>query len=122
MSSEISSYVKIQMANGFGVGNFSADNTIDQSAQGKVDSIQEIGFAAHEAIALGDLSVPGVFGFRNLDATHYVEIGLDVSAVFRPLIQLLPGEAASGRFAAGAVPYAKANTAAVKLNVFALES
>ena len=73
---------------------------------------QNIGYAAHEAIAIsGDIATAGWAYFRNLDATNFVQIGVDVSAAFVPLIKLLPGEACVLRLATTAV-YAKADTAA----------
>ncbi len=61
-----------------------------------------------------DVSTLGVALFRNLDATNYVEVGIDVAAAFYPFVKLLPGEAWPMRMGTLA-PYAKANTAAVRL-------
>lgn len=79
---------------------------------------QAIGFAAHEAINLGDVGAAtlGWAWFRNLDTTNYVEIGIDFGpGTFGPLIRLNAGEACVIRLSAACAPYAQANTAAVVL-------
>src|SRR4051794_16391060 len=55
---------------------------------------QIIGFSAHEALAINaDIGTKGVAWFRNLDATNYVEIGVqDGSSNFIPFAKLKPGE------------------------------
>lgn len=73
---------------------------------------QNIG-TSEEAINLGDVSTPGYFWVKNLDSTNYVEIrgatGIADSQ------QVNAGEQQLFRFAADAVPYAIANTAAVDI-------
>lgn len=89
--------------------------TLNAASPAKAAGIASIGFAAHEAIPMGDVATAGWAWFENLDATNYVQIGVDVSAAFHPIIKLMPGEFAVVRLATNA-PYAKANTAAVKLD------
>ena len=74
------------------------------------------------AIALGAVATPGVAYFINNDATNYVQIGIVVSATFYPLLKLFPGEGAAVRIDGGAVPYARANTAAVVLEYAILDN
>jgi hypothetical protein len=81
----------------------------------RVGGSQVIGHAAHEALALADLTTPGVCYLRNRDATNFVQIGVDVSGDFYPLIKLMPGDAWIIRLPASVTPYAKADTAAVVL-------
>lgn len=64
---------------------------------------------AGTAITLGDVAINGVAWFRNLDTTNYVEIGIQESGVFYPLVRLNYGEAWSFRLAQGVAPYARAN-------------
>jgi hypothetical protein len=84
-------------------------------------SVQDIGFAAHELLVIpAELATLGYAYLRNLDSTNYVEIGRDVAATFYPVLKLKPGEVALVRFSNVAL-YAKANTAAVKLQYDVLE-
>lgn len=71
--------------------------------------------AGGTAIPLGSVATNGTAFFKNLDGTNYVEIGVQVTGTFYPLIRLKPGEPASLRISPSAVPYALANTAAVAL-------
>ena len=72
-----------------------------------------IGFAAEEALDLGDAGAGGLFMAVNRDTTNYVEIRPNTGVA--DLVKLKPGEPCLFRLAADAVPYALANTAAVPL-------
>jgi hypothetical protein len=84
---------------------------------GVVANRQTVGFAAHEALVLGEVATPGWGWFLNCDGTNFVEIGYDTAGTFRPVVKLLAGDPpAQFRFSASAAaPYAKADTGAVKL-------
>ena len=85
-----------------------------------VANVQAIGFAAHEALVVGDLSTAGYIYAINTDATNFVQIGVDVSATFYPIAKLLPGQAML--FPAAVLTlYAKADTGAVNLQYVFLE-
>lgn len=88
---------------------------VDQTTAKRHSSTQTIGFAAHEALTLGDLTTPGWAHFTNLDPTNFVELGTDVSAAFAPFAKLKPGESFPLRLGTAA-PYAKADTGAVELD------
>ncbi len=77
--------------------------------------------AGGTAIPLGSVATNGTACFKNLDATNYVEIGVQVTGTFYPLIRLKPGEPAYLRISPSAVPYALANTAAVALEYLIYE-
>ena len=95
----------------FQPGNLSIDLASTAGAGGS----QTIGHSAHEQIAKGDTTDGGVFFFRNVDETNYVEIGIQhSSSTFVAFLKLLPGEFAVGRLSSATI-YAKANTAAVNL-------
>lgn len=79
-----------------------------------IDNVQSIGTSA-EALALGDVAVPGWCRFKNLDATNYVEIGFDDSG-FVTFLKLLKGEETGWMRISQAAPYARANTGAVLLD------
>lgn len=85
----------------------------DVSAIPYASGAQTIG-TSYEAIAIGDVATAGVAVFKNLDATNYVEIGVEVSAAFYAFAKLKPGEAYPIRLASGTI-FAKANTAPVSL-------
>lgn len=89
--------------------------TMNAASPAKAAGIASIGFAAHEAIPMGDVGTAGYAWFENLDATNYVQIGIDVAGAFHAFIKLKPGELALVRLGTNA-PYAKANAAAVKLD------
>jgi len=87
---------------------------IDQTNNRLHHSVQDIGTGSHETLTLGDLTTPGYVVFRNLDSTNFVEIGDDSSGTFVPVIKLKAGEMGVIRLGT-ASPYAKADTAEVKL-------
>jgi hypothetical protein len=87
---------------------------VDVSSNVKVGNTQTVG-TSHEALVLGDVSSCGAAYFLNLDATNYVDIGVDVSTAFHGLIRLMPGEFAFVPRLATNAPYARANTSSVSL-------
>lgn len=92
----------------------SYDQTEDMAAL----SLQNVGFAAHEALALGDVATPGPFILVNLDATNYFELGHDDTGAFVPHQKCAAGKFITCCPAAGVTYYVKANTAAVKIQPF----
>lgn len=81
---------------------------------GGAPGVQVVG-TTHVALNVSGLLNLGMAYFKNLDDTNFVDIGVDVAAAFHPLIRLKPGEATVLRLAATSAPYAKADTAAVRL-------
>lgn len=71
--------------------------------------------AAGTALDLGSVAANGVCWLQNCDAANYVEVGVQVSGAFYPLIKLKAGEAWPIRVSTGVTPYARANTSAVVL-------
>lgn len=84
---------------------------------------QNIGFAAHEALGVGDLGSAGWASFTNTEAAggNFVEVGRDVAAAFVPVAKILPGETAQFR-ASTLLLYAKADTGAVNLDYMISEA
>lgn len=75
---------------------------------------QSIGFAAEEAINLGEVTAPGWFIAINRDLTNFVE--LRVATGGAKFAKLKPGEFCLLRLGSGAqVPFALADTGAVQL-------
>ncbi len=119
MANEINFNASIQVRKGnyvdsFVPGSISLDLS-DPSGDGGVQEICNLATCAQgEAIGVTDVTSGGVFWFRNLDDTNFVEIGTQVSGTFYPFLRLKAGEYAVGRIGTSA-PYARANSAVVKL-------
>jgi hypothetical protein len=89
--------------------------TRDSGLQLMIEGIQTIGFAAHEAIVIGEVTSPGMASFLNVSAENFVQIGFLVSGSFHQAIKLYPGDASMLWLEPSKVWYAQANTAAVDL-------
>ena len=114
MANEISVSARLKVAKGY--LSLEKQATITPTMSGSVYSTaaQTIG-TTHGVLGIAsDVATKGYAWFRNLDTTNYVEIGLEVSAAFQPLIKLKAGEVALVRLSNVSV-YAKANTASVNL-------
>ena len=122
MANEVAVQVSLQVTNGnmsfLKRENYNADQT---AAGGPSNGVQEIG-TSHELVSITDITNKGFTYFGNLDTTNYVEIGVDVSATFYPLIKLLPGESAIMRLSPSVAVYAQANTAAIDLETYCFEA
>jgi len=76
----------------------------------------------YEAYVAGDLATAGWARFKNLDATNYVELGVEVAAAFYPLVRIDPGKTA-GPFRLSILTfYLRANTAAVNVDCLVSEA
>ena len=85
--------------------------TVDVSGAQVMDNVQSVGFAAEEAILLGDVAPGGYWFVQNLDATNFVS--LRAATGDTNFIKLLAGEWAIFRTSADATaPYAIADTGA----------
>lgn len=78
---------------------------------------QDIG-TTYEALYVTGLSTGGAAYFYNNDPTNYVDIGLEVSAAFQPLIRIPPQTFAFLPRLSTTALFARANTAAVNLSYF----
>lgn len=116
MANEISVSFSISLTKGGATTRKSFSGTFDQTGTGYVQGIQAIG-TSEEAIALGDVTTPGWFYIKNLDATNYVTIGETVN---NDIIKLKAGEATVGRFGITA-PYAIANTATCNIEYLIMQ-
>lgn len=124
MADEITVSVTLKCVNGdFTYNRKISGQQYTQDASGGNGGVQEIGFAAHEALALGDVAVEGWLLARNIDDTNFVDLGVEVAAAFEPFTRMEPGEPCLFRLSkdAGATPYALADTAAVKIEYMILE-
>jgi hypothetical protein len=122
----MSATVKVKAAITWTQGNLSIaqsrDLNITATGEHARGSVQDIGFAAHEALDVpAEIGTAGWAYFQNQDADNFVQIGVDGGGTFYPLLKLLPGEAQAVRLTTD-TPYAKADTAAVKLYYFISEA
>lgn len=119
MANEIKITTAMQFANGnldsLTIPTRTQKITQNTAAPARAGGSQTIGFAAHEALVVTDITTLGVAHFRNRDATNFVQIGVDVAGTFYPLVRLNAGEEWIFRLSQGITPYAKADTAAVIL-------
>lgn len=76
--------------------------------------------AAGTALDLASISTQGFAHFINLDATNFIEIGVQVSGTFYPFVKLKAGEACLLPLGTSA-PYARADTSAVNLDFVVCE-
>lgn len=84
-------------------------------------SVQDIG-TTYEALAIpAELATLGYCHLKNVDATNYIEIGVEVAAAFYPVIKLIPGDIAVLRFSPVSL-FGRANTAGAKLRFSMLEA
>ena len=122
MADEFSMTSSIQLTNGNDSFSSTARFNADQSAVGgPTPGVLSIG-TTHEAISTNELTNKGWAVFKNLDDTNYVEIGLEVSSTFYPLVTLLPAEQAQVRLSPSVTVNAQANTAEVRLDAQIVEA
>jgi len=117
MADEISLSISLRVVKGsLDVSKAVSDQyDLSASAPNVAGLTQAIGHAAHEAVTMGDVSTLGWAWFRNLHATNFVQIGVDVGSTFYPVARLNAGEACVLRLAQGITLYAQADTGAVVL-------
>lgn len=71
--------------------------------------------SAGTALVLGSVATNGYAWLQNCDTNNFIEVGVQVSGAFYPLICLKAGEANVIRLATNVTPYARANVAPVVL-------
>ena len=98
--------------------NFNADQA---TAGGGGPGVQLVG-TTHETLSADGVTNQGMAILKNLDSTNFVEVGLEVSATFYPVLKLLPGEVAQVRLSPSSALYAKADTADVRLQAYIFEA
>lgn len=112
MANEITYQVQTLLNNaGLSDSFASGSKAADQASALLIRNVQSIGFAADEALVLGDVVAPGIALFQNLDDTNFVEIGV---GSFTAFMKLKPGEIFLCRLGTTA-PRAQADTGAVDL-------
>ena len=119
MANEIYSSMQFTARKNGAESAFASSFNLTMTGNEMVQSTQSIGTSA-ETINLGEITgAPGVFIIKNLDSTNFVEIGGDSGlTVFK--LKLLPGQFHAFQPSSATI-YAKADTAAVRVQVIATE-
>lgn len=100
---------------------FGGTYRVDQAAAGSAGGIRTIGTSA-ENLVLTDIATPGILYVKNLDATNFVEIGVDNTG-FVAMAKLEPGDPpARFRIADSTTIQLKADTASCNVQFWCLES
>jgi len=122
MADEIRTTAGVTYTNGNHTLNFAqVSKTITQTTAGGSSVTQTIG-TSEEDIALGDIT-PGLVMLRNLDGTNYIQLGPKSGGAMIPMLKISAGQTAGPFVLDSAVTMrAVANTAACKLQVYALNS
>jgi hypothetical protein len=120
MANEITQTIQLTATKNAATVSLSTTKRITMSGDDMVQSTQVIGTSA-ELLVLGDITgAPSQLAIKNLDATNFVEIGGDSGlTVFK--IKILPGETVLIR-PTSATLYALADTAAVRVQIVAIEA
>lgn len=119
MADEITLNLKIKYdKNGISDSRTFSD-TVTATGSALCGGVQTIG-TTEEALAVGDVATLGYARFMNIDATNFVTIGNYTGGTYYPVLKLKAGEAAVCRLAAATI-YAKADTAAVRLDYMIFE-
>lgn len=97
--------------------------TLDMAGTDMQSGTQSIGFAADEALDISaDITTMGLLYVKNLDSTNYVELSLATGGSFAASVfeKLYPSQTYHGHPPTTTI-YAKANTAAVLINMAVIE-
>lgn len=87
----------------------------DQATALTVAGEQTIGTGSHEAVTFGDVTSRGWAEIKNLDATNYVQLGIEVAATFYPVHRIPPGGKEGFWLEPTVALYALANTGNVNI-------
>jgi hypothetical protein len=114
---EIRYNASVTLTNGGLTDTFNSSGlTANQTTPGVVRNVQEVSTTwAGEALSKGSVVTPRLAMFQNLDTVNFVEVGLQISGNFFASQKLEAGKQSGPVWLSGASPYARANTAPVKL-------
>lgn len=120
MANEIAATSRLSFSKGGASASFDKTVRVTMSGDDYVSATQVIGTSA-ELVSLGDItSAPAFIAIKNLDATNFVTFGGDSGLTVFSL-KLLPGESMLIR-PTSATLYALADTAAVRIEILAIEA
>lgn len=122
MADEITLNVRLQLDNGVLDVDFRPGTIqVDQATSGMSDQVLSIG-TSEESITFGDVANEGVCVLYNLDATNYVDWGVD-NTTMQAIGRLKPSHIpAVFNMKAGTTLKMQANTAACKVRVIMFEA
>jgi hypothetical protein len=122
MADEITITLRLQCRNGaFTFDKSMTGIQLDQAtARGGNPGVVNIG-TSEEDVAFGDLTDPAYILIRNLDATNYVEFGMSDAGTMKSIGKIRPGGVALFERMTGKTLRMKANTAAVDVEIYALD-
>jgi hypothetical protein len=119
MANEITQTTTLLASKGGAAVSMTASTRIDMTGNGMVQATQSIGTTA-ELVDFADLAgAPASVAIKNLDPTNFIEIGGDSGlTVFK--LKLRAGQSALFQ-PSSATLYAKADTAAVRVQIVAMD-
>jgi len=117
MSNELKVSIIVDFSKGGAKLSKQFSKQIDITGDSYTAAVHEVGTSEEELTQHADVGTPGWVYAKNLDSTNYVEIG-STTGVYD--VKLLAGEAAIWRHNSATV-YAKANTAACKVDYVIFE-
>ena len=120
MANEITQNITFSSTKGGASVSISTQKRFNMAGNHMIQATQAIGLTA-EVLELGDISgAPAGIAIKNLDAVNFIEIGGDSGlTVFK--LKIPAGHAAIFQPTAGTI-YAKADTAAVLIQLVAMEA
>lgn len=120
MSAELTVTARISFTKGDLFANRpSGGYQVDVAGTHVIRNTQSVG-TAWEALLLGDVATPGFISAVNLDPSNYLELSSEVAGA-NPLARINAGEPCLFRITSAAV-YARANTAACRLDYCIIEA
>lgn len=114
MANELNVQVSYNFAKNNAAITGSSSKTITVTGNAALKNIQNVG-TSWEAIAMGDVSTPGMIAIENLDGTNYVEFSFDGGTTAH--VKAKAGEPQLFR-PTGTTLHGRANTAAVDVELF----
>jgi len=120
MANELQMIVELQWAKGGVALTHATTSTRDMSGTVLYQNVQAVGTSTEQIVFPADLTgVPGMIVLKNLNATNFIEVGLDsASPMTQVFAKLMPGQIMPLP-PSTATLYAKANNAACDLLVMA---
>src|SRR4051794_16541464 len=100
MANEITYSMTVTCTNGSYSEIFRRQGTITQALQGAASGIQTIG-TSEENLILTDITTNGAICLQNLDATNFVDWGLNDSGTMKAIGRIKPGESQFWRLKPG---------------------
>ncbi len=120
MANEIRQTTTLSATKGGASVTMTSNKQVDMAGNHMTQATQSIGTTS-ELLDLGDVTgAPSCIAIKNLDATNFIEIGGDSGlTVFK--LKIRPGHSALFEPTSGTI-YAKADTAAVRIQLVAAEA